>query len=60
MAKQSSFFSGQRLVLVKRFDTSAFSEGQYKVEIEIRDRIKNESVQIGEHFYVTSNSRASR
>ncbi len=54
------FFSGQRLVLVKRFDTSALSEGQYKVEIEIRDRIKNESVQIGEHFYVTSNSRASR
>ena len=54
------FFSGRRLVLVKHFDTEALSEGEYRVEIEIHDRIKDESVQIGERFSVASSEQTSR
>ncbi len=46
------FVSGQRVVLIRQFQLDNFEPGPYVVEVGIRDRIKDQSIQVSERFRV--------
>ena len=48
------FYSGQRIVLIKDIPITRLGPGKYRVEIEIIDRISNQSVRVSDDFVVES------
>jgi hypothetical protein len=48
------FVSGQRVVLIKQLPLQSLSPGRYRVQIEIRDQIKDQQTSVGDQFQVKS------
>lgn len=48
------FFSDRRLVLIKGVPLQGLEAGQYQLEVEIEDRIRNEKIAVQEDFRVVS------
>ncbi len=46
------FVSGQRVVLIKQLPLQSFSPGRYRVQIEIRDQIKDQQTSVSDQFQV--------
>jgi GWxTD domain-containing protein len=46
------FYSGQRLVLIRDFPIQELRDGRYQVEIEVKDKISNQTISLEETFEV--------
>ncbi len=53
------FVSGQRVVLIHQFQLADFEPGSYVVEVDVKDRIKDETVQVSDRFRVKSRPLAA-
>ncbi len=54
------FFSGQRVVLIKQFNLAKLSPGRYTVQIQVRDRIRNEDLSLSGRFEVVPPAQLAR
>lgn len=52
--RAAHFFSDRRLVLIKGVPLQGLEAGQYQLEVEIEDRIRNEKIAVQEDFRVVS------
>ncbi len=48
------YFSPQRVVLIKRLPLNSLAPGRYTVEVEFRDRIRNEVAIVSDQFKIVS------
>jgi hypothetical protein len=48
------FFSSRRIVLVKSFALEGLPDGDYQLEVIVKDLILNQSLQVIEHFRAVS------
>lgn len=46
------FFSGQRVVLLKSFSPHALPASRYRIEVQVHDEIRNQTVLLGDEFEV--------
>ena len=46
------FYSPRRIVLIRQFDLNQFSPGKYLIEVAVRDRLKDESIEVTQEFEV--------
>lgn len=54
------FFSGQRVVLIKGLPVAGLEPGKYRVEIEIQDRIADQSITAQEEFQLTAPTQVAQ
>jgi GWxTD domain-containing protein len=50
--ESTQFFSGRRIVLLKRLSLSGLEPGKYQIQVEVEDMIRNESVDVKGDFRV--------
>jgi GWxTD domain-containing protein len=57
--ESTQFFSTQRVVLTKQLDLGGLDPGKYGVQVEVRDKLTDQSVTVGEEFSLATRNRAS-
>ena len=54
--ESTQFFSGQRVVLVKKLSLAGLGPGRYRIQVEVVDRLSDQRLEMGEAFRVVSDS----
>ena len=54
------YFSQQRVVLIRSLPIDNLGPGEYRIEVEIQDRIKNQVVAAADNFQVVSRSKLAQ